>query len=170
MLGGTQHIIQGMVGSQLLQRTITKTIQTTVATIHPIVLVVVENNAHQRRTHLSHLWVDVPLRSNNLVHGLQPVVHHLYQFTRSQATRQVIDVELQVTQNVRTCDFASVVSSHTVGQGNDETVHVLSHKLSSVYITTNQFVVGENHILIICSHTANPTGGCQFDNTHINIS
>ena len=50
-----------MVVGNLFQHAVAETIEATVAAIHPIVLVVVEDYAHERRTHLGHLGIDVTL-------------------------------------------------------------------------------------------------------------
>ena len=50
-----------MVVGNLFQHAVAETVEATVAAIHPIVFVVVEDNAHERRTHLSHLGIDVTL-------------------------------------------------------------------------------------------------------------
>ena len=61
---------------------------------------------------------------DKLMDGLQPVVHGLLQLIRIHTLGHVIVIKLQVLHHLFAGHLASIVSTHAIGNTNDETVQV----------------------------------------------
>ena len=158
MLGGAEHIVEGVVGGELFQRSVAETVETAVATIDGEELALITGDAHQRGSHAPVLRIGTALGIDNHIDGLQPRDHHLVEIAGIQSGREIVEEELKIMQGVATGHLATIMSAHAIGNGDNRPfvgreLYVLGKLVVSYKGTANQ-----NHVFIVLSDTADSAG------------
>ena len=95
-----------------------------------------------------------------LMDRVEPLHHTFVELATGKVTRQVADIILQILQDILAGYLAGIMPTHTIGQGNDETVNALRLQFGLISFATYKCIVSEDHVLVVASHASN-TAGCR---------
>ena len=157
-----KHIIQGVIGGQLRQFTLTEAIQSAVATVDRIEDTTIIGQSHEGGTHALVLFVGTSLGSHKVIDGVEPLDHHLVEVARIQFLGDIREIVLQVAEHVVAGDIAPVMTTHAIGHCHQVPVVMIQRCLCRELTVTNKMSIDQYHILVLASYTANLAGGRYF--------